>query len=93
MQEIFLKIRYFGRGLSKSLKNLTLFFLSNSISLSEQRYQKQKSPYKKITSANLCKLIHDINIPLLLVSLSLDSVVRKGKNEKNWIIARTERAF
>ena len=48
MQEIFLKIRYFGRGLSKSLKNLTLFFLSNSISLSEQRYQKQKSPYKKL---------------------------------------------
>ena len=38
----------------------------------------------KITSANLCKPIHDvINIPLSFVLLNLESVERKGKNYKN----------
>ena len=42
MQEIVLKIRYFERGLRKSLKKFTLFFLSNSILLNKQNYEKQK---------------------------------------------------
>ena len=42
MQEIVLQIRYFGRGLSKSLEKLTLFFLSNPIPFNGQSYQKQK---------------------------------------------------
>ena len=42
MQEILLIIRYFERGLSKSLKKLTLFFLSNPVPFSEQDYGKQK---------------------------------------------------
>ena len=37
-----LKIRYFEKGLSKSLKKLSLFLLSNPFPFSEQRYQKQK---------------------------------------------------
>ena len=42
MQEIHFKIRYFERGLSKALKKLTLFFLSNPVPFNEQSYQKQK---------------------------------------------------
>ena len=98
MQEIILKIRYFERGLSKSLKKLTIFFLPNPVPFNGQSYQKQKgsrtsnqslfrlqSKFRKIsllvlhyltkfddiilsrfrvipkiTSANLCKPIHDI---------------------------------
>ena len=43
MQEILLKIRYFERGLSKSLKKkLTLFFVSNTVPFNVQSYQKQE---------------------------------------------------
>ena len=42
MREILFKIRYFKRGLSKSLKKLTLFFLSNPVPFYGQSYQKQK---------------------------------------------------
>ena len=44
MQEILLKIKYFERGLSKPLKKLTLFFLSNPVLFNGQSYQKQKGP-------------------------------------------------
>ena len=37
-----LKIRYFERGLSKSLKKLTLFFVLNPVPFKGQVYQKQK---------------------------------------------------
>ena len=48
----------------------------------------------KITSANLCKPIHDIiNIPLRFVLLSLENVEKKGKKYKNVNISRTKRAF
>ena len=41
MQEIVLKIRYFERGLSKTLKKLTLFFLWNPVPFNGKSYQKQ----------------------------------------------------
>ena len=44
MQEIFLKIRYFKRAFSKSLKMSTLVFLSNLVPFNEQNYEKQKGP-------------------------------------------------
>ena len=44
MQEIILEIRYFERGLSESLKKVTLFYLSNPVSFNGQNYQKQKGP-------------------------------------------------
>ena len=45
MQEIILKVRYFERGLSKSLKKGNfIFFLSNPVSFNRQNYQKQKVP-------------------------------------------------
>ena len=44
MQEILFKIRYFERGLSKTLKKLTLLFLSNPVPFNGQSYQKQKGP-------------------------------------------------
>ena len=44
MQEVILKVRYFQRGLSKSLKKVTSFFLSNPVPFNRQNYQKQKGP-------------------------------------------------
>ena len=44
MQEIILKVRYFERGLSKSLKKATFFFLLNPVPFNRQIYQKQKRP-------------------------------------------------
>ena len=44
MQNIILKIRYFERILSKGLKKLTLFFLSNPVPFNGQDYEKQKGP-------------------------------------------------
>ena len=98
MQEIIFKIRYFKRGLSKSLKKVNFIFFLNPVPFNGQSYQKQKGPgtsnqslfrlqskfrkipllvihyltkfddiilssfrvIRKITSANLCKPIHDI---------------------------------
>ena len=37
-----LKIRYFESGLSKSIKTLTLLFLSKSVPFNVQNYEKQK---------------------------------------------------
>ena len=42
MQEILLKIRYFKKGLSKTLKKLILLFLSNPVPFNRQSYQRQK---------------------------------------------------
>ena len=42
MQEVLLKVRYFERGLSKTLRKLTLFFPSNPVPFNRQNYQKQK---------------------------------------------------
>ena len=41
-QEIILKVRYFERGLSKSLKKVTLFSPSNPVPFNRQNYQKEK---------------------------------------------------
>ena len=42
MQEIILRVRYFERGLSKSLKKATFFFHSNPVPFNRQIYRKQK---------------------------------------------------
>ena len=42
MQKIILKIRYYERGLSKTLTKLTLVFLSNPVPFNRQSFQKQK---------------------------------------------------
>ena len=42
MQETVLKIRYFERGLSKSLQRVSLAFFSKPIPFNRQNYQKQK---------------------------------------------------
>ena len=44
MQEIILKVRYFERRLSKSLKKVTSFFLSKPVPFNRRNYQKQKGP-------------------------------------------------
>ena len=65
MQEIVLKIRYFERGLSKSLKKLTLFFLLNPVPFNEQSYQKQKGP--ETSDHSLFRLQSKFRKNLLLV--------------------------
>ena len=63
MKEIILKVRYFGRSLSKSLKKVTSFLLPNLVHSNRQNYQKQKGPgtsYQsllKITSYQVTKQI------------------------------------
>ena len=42
MQEIFLKIRYFERGLSKSLEKVDFIFLLSQVPFNGQSNQKQK---------------------------------------------------
>ena len=44
MQEILLKIRYFERGLSKSLEKVTLFFLLIPVPFNGQDHETQKGP-------------------------------------------------
>ena len=44
MHEIILKVRYFERGLSKALGQVTSFFLPNPVPLNRKNYQKQKEP-------------------------------------------------
>ena len=44
MHEIILKVRYFERGLSKTLNKATSFFLSNPVPINRQNYHKQKGP-------------------------------------------------
>ena len=44
MQEIILKIRYFERELSKSLKKVNFLFFSNPVHFNHQNYKKQKGP-------------------------------------------------
>ena len=43
MQTILLKVRYFERGLSKSLKKGNFIFFSNPVPFNRQNYQKQKT--------------------------------------------------
>ena len=40
MHEIILKVSYFERGLSKSLKKVTSYFLPNPVPFNRQNYQK-----------------------------------------------------
>ena len=63
MQEILLKIRYFERGLSKTLKKSTLFFLLNQVPFNVESYQKQKGPGTSDQS-----LLRLQKIPLLVIS-------------------------
>ena len=66
MQEILLEVRYFERGLSKSLKKLALFFLSNLVPFNGQSYQKQKGP--GASDQSLFRLQNKFrNIPLLVM--------------------------
>ena len=66
MQEIILKIRYFERGLSKSLKKLTIIFLSNPVPFNGQSYQKQKGP--RTSNQSLVRLQNKFRkIPLLVI--------------------------
>ena len=62
MQEILLKVRYFERGLSKTLKKSTLFFLRKSVP-----FQKQK---EHGTSAQSLFMLgkKSRKIPLLVIS-------------------------
>ena len=44
MQEILLTVSYFERGLSKSYKKVTLFFLLNPVPFNGQNRKKKKEP-------------------------------------------------
>ena len=66
MRERLLKIRYFERELSKSLKKVTLIFLLNLIPFNGQSYEKKKGP--GTSDQSLFRLQNKfIKIPLLVI--------------------------
>ena len=66
MQEFFKKIRYFGIGLSKALKKLTLFFLWSPVSFNGQSYQKRKG--SRTSNQALSRLQNKLReIPLFVI--------------------------
>ena len=67
MEEIIFKIIYFERGLSKALKKLTIFFISNPVPFNGQSYQKQKEP--GTSNQSLFRLQKKFwKIPLLIIT-------------------------
>ena len=69
MQEIFLKVRYFKRGFSKSLKKVNFIFFSNPVHFNEQNSQKQKRP--GTNDQSLFRLQNKFRKILLLVTFYL----------------------
>ena len=66
MLEILLKIKYFKRGLSKNLKKLISFFLSNPVPFNGQSYLKQKG--SGTSDQSLFRLQNKFRkIPLLVI--------------------------
>ena len=66
MQEILFKIRYFDRGLSKSLKKVNFIFSLNPVLFNGPNYQKQKGP--EASDQSLFKLGNKFRkIPLLVM--------------------------
>ena len=49
--------------------------------------------FQKIASANLCKQIDDIIIPLPLVLLNMENVVREGKKLQKFKYLENEKSF
>ena len=67
MLEMLLKVRYFERGLSKTPKKSTLFFLPNPVPLNGQSYQKQK--WRGTSTQSLFRLRNKFKKnPLLVIS-------------------------
>ena len=66
MQEILLKIRYFERGLSKSLKKVKFIFSFEPVPFNGQSYQKQKG--SGTSDQSLFRLQNKFRkIPLLVI--------------------------
>ena len=66
MQEVLFKIRYFERGLSKSLEKSTLFSLSNPVPFNGENYQKQKG--SETSNQSLFRLRNKLkSIPLFII--------------------------
>ena len=66
IQEVVLKIRYFGRELSKWLKNDNFIFILNLVSFNGQDYEKQKG--SGTTDQSLFRLQNKFRkIPLLVM--------------------------
>ena len=72
MQEIILKVKYFERALSKSLKKGNFIFLLNPDPFNRQNYQKQKRP--GTSDQSLFRLQNKLKIPLLVIYVLADQV-------------------
>ena len=67
------KIRYLERGLSKDLKKLTLFFLSNPVPFNGQSY-KNKSDVELVISHSSCYETSSEKFPYLLYTYLLYTI-------------------
>ena len=75
MEEILLEIRYLERGLSSSLKKLTLFFLWNPVPFNRQNYQKQKRPTSDQSLFRLQNKFQKIPLLVMYYLTKIDDVI------------------
>ena len=76
MQEILFKIKYFERGLSKTLLKLTLFFLSHPVPFNGQSYQKQKGSGTNDQSLfRLQNKFKNIPLPVIYYLTKFDDII------------------
>ena len=80
MQEIILKVRYFERGLSKSLKKKgTSFFPLNLVPFNRQNYQKQKKPGTSDQSLFMLQnKFRKISLLVMYYLTKFDNVIQSG---------------
>ena len=80
MHEIILRVRYFERGLSKSLKKGSFIFsIKNPVPSNKQNYQKQKWP--RTSDQSLFRLQNKSRkIPLLVMYYltKFDGIIKSG---------------
>ena len=79
MQEILLRIRYFERGLSKSLKKVNFIFSCEPSPFNGQSYQKQKErgtsnqPFFKLQNK-----LRKISLLVTYYQTKLDDIIQSG---------------
>ena len=79
MQGILLKVRYFERGLSKSLKKITLFFLLNPVLFNGQNCKNQKEDGTGDQSFfRLQNKFSKIRLVLVYYLTKFDDVIQSG---------------
>ena len=81
MQETFLKVRYFERGLSKNLKKVDFIFSFKPVPFNEQDYQKQKGLVTSDQSLFRLQSKFRKAFSIVLEGLSLGEKTKNSRNK------------